>query len=207
MRKTIIWGVVGCAVGLMMACNNNQTVKGGEDKATQEKDIVYNEKIQNTFYGVTFGSSRDEVVTGFAKQGFYENHNSTNDRLSFEKKEGGRHGIAMNAFSFGGMNWTQLHVYLSNNQFYAIEFTSAYKTKESAMESFDKVLSTVSAKYHMFESPIDDTTSYKIYIGKTNNNQWVEIHCYSYESVSHKRWIGVTLAYGDDSFNAVSNEL
>ena len=194
------------AFGMMTACNN-QTASDGADIATQEKEIIYNDKIQNTFFDVPFGSSKEDVVTGFAKHGFYEDYYSTDDRLSFKKKDGGRHGITMNAFSFGGMNWRQLNVYLSNNQFNSIEFTAAHKTKESALENFDHVLSEVSAKYHLFESPLEDTTSYKRYIGLTKDDQWIIVHCYSYESVSHQRFIGVTLAYGDNNFNNVSDEL
>lgn len=207
MKNTLLLGTLICTIGLFVGCNNGQSVSDSAEKTTQEKEIVYNDRIQNTFFGVPFGSSKDDVVVGFAKHDFYEDYYSTNDRLSFKKKDGGPHGLTMNAFSFGGMNWRQLNVYLSNNQFYAIEFTSSHKTKESALESFENVLSEVSVKYNMFESPIDDTTSYKRYMGLTKENQWIVVHCYSYESVSHERYIGVTLAYGDNNFDNVSDEL
>lgn len=207
MKTKTLLGIIVCAVGITAACtNNNQSAIDSSETKTR-KIFEYNDKIQNTFFGVPFGSSKDEVVTGFAKHGFYEDYYSTNDRLSFKKKDGGRHGITMNAFSFGGMNWKQLNVYLSNNQFNSIEFTKGHKTKESALECFDYVLSEVSAKYHLFESPVDDTTSYKRYVGLTKDDQWIIVHCYSYESVSHERYIGVTLAYGDNNFDNVSDEL
>ncbi len=204
MNRTIIIGTLACIVGLMTACNNQKRTDGG-DKPTQE--IVYNDKIQNTFFGVPFGSSKDEVVAGFAKHDFYEDRYSTNDQLSFNKKDGGPFGLIMGRFSFGGINWSHLYVNMSNNQFYSIDFTNAHKTKESAMEQFESVMTAVSAKYQLFEDPIDDTTSYKRFAGVTKTNQWVLVSCYSYESVSNERYIGVSLAYGDNNFYNVSNEL
>lgn len=85
MRKTFIIGAVLCAFGLMTACNN-QTADDGADKATQENEIIYNDKIQNTFFGVPFGASKEGVVSAFEKQDFYEDRYSTDERLSFKKR-------------------------------------------------------------------------------------------------------------------------
>lgn len=207
MKKKTLLCVIICTIGIFVACNNNQTATDGGDKATPEREIVYNDKIQNTFFGVPFGASKEGVVSAFEKQDFYEDRYSTDERLSFKKKEGGPWGLTKGRFSFGGLNWSQLYVNLSNNQFYSIEFTSAHKTKESAMENFEGVLSAVSTKYHLFEDPIDDTTSYKRFAGVTKDNQWVIVSCYSYESVSNERYIGVSLTYGDNNFYNVSEEL
>lgn len=207
MRRIFIVGTIACVLGLMTACQNSQTTTDGEDTITPERDIAYNDKIQNNFFGVPFGATKDEVVSGFAKHDLYEDNYSTDSRLSFEKKTH-RHGMKVECFSFGGLNWELLYVNLANNHFNSIEFTNAFKTKEAALKDFDDVLSAVSSKYQLYEDPLDDTSSYKRFVGRAKyDERWVVVHCYSYESVSYQRWVGVTLAYGDNSIVSVSDEL
>lgn len=208
MKKVLIICMVTFAFGLMTACNNtnntNQTPT--EEGKETPQEIVYNDKIQNVFFGVSLGASKKEVVDGFLKQGFYENSYSTDSRLVFEKKSS-RYAIPAEFYSFGGMNWKFLNVYLSNDHFQSIEFANPHKTKTSALESFNQVLSAVSAKYNLYEKPSSDTSLYKRYIGETVDKQWVMVSCYSYESVSYERWYGVALVYGDNKFVDVSDEL
>lgn len=207
MKRTFIIESVACILCLMTACNNSQTTTDGGDKATPEREIVLNDKIQNTFFGVSFGATKDEVVSAFAEHDFYEDYYSTDSRLSFEKKTS-QHGLKVERFSFGGLNWELLYVNLANNHFKSIEFANAFRTKESALKSFDNVLSAVSSKYQLYEEPIDDTSSYKRFVGIAKyGGQWVIVHCYSYESVGYQRWVSVTLAYGDNSIISVSDEL
>ena len=82
MRKTFIIGAVLFAFGLMTACNN-QTADDGADKATQENEIIYNDKIQDTFFGVPFGSTGQEVIDGFSKAGLVISSSSTASTLFF----------------------------------------------------------------------------------------------------------------------------
>lgn len=205
-KKTLLCAII-CTTGIFVACNNSQTTTDGGDKATPEREIVLNDKIQNTFFGVSFGATKDEVVSAFAEHDFYEDYYSTDSRLSFEKKTS-QHGLKEGRFSFGGLNWKHLCVNLANNHFKSIEFTNAFRTKESALESFDYVLSVVSSKYQLYEEPMEDTSSYKRFVGRAKyGEQWVTVNCYSYESVGYQRWVGVTLAYGDNSIISVSDEL
>lgn len=205
MHRTFIIILIGCF--FLVSCKNGATQNNEEEnRSSKGQTVVYNEKIQNVFFGVSFGASKNEVVEGLAKHNLYENEYSTKTRLSFEPRAS-LYSLPKEFFSFGGMNWHLLYVNMTNNCFRSIEFMDAYKAKESAMEDFEIVLSKVSSKYQMYEEPLDDTTSYKRFIGKTNDNCWVLVHCFSYESVSHQRWIGVKLAYGDDKYNGVSDEL
>ena len=195
-------------VGLCVcSCKNAGTdnVKENTDQNTQEQKIVYNDKIQNVFFGVPLGATKAEVIEGFAKQSFRVGSYSTDSRLCFEKVD--NYGYKVKRYTFGDMDWDHLYVNISNNRFQSIEFQSAYKNKESAIDCFDGILSTVSKKYHMYEDPQADTTCYERYVGRTENNQWVILQCSSYESYAHDRWIGVCLAYGDNKYDDVSDEL
>lgn len=207
MRKTFIIGAVLCAFGLMTACNN-QRADDGADKATQENEIIYNDKIQDTFFGVPFGSTGQEVIDGFRKAGLVIDMSSSTASTLFFESSG-----YDSKFSFGGMSWDYLRAGFSGDgtkedgRFYTIQFCSSHKSKESAIKSFNYVLNTVKEKYVMYENPVSDTTTYERYVGQTMDNHFIMVVCYSYESFSHDRWIGVELIYGDNNYKKVSDEL
>ena len=206
MKKKILLVTTALIVLICItSCGNSQTNTDTEGNTT--KEIEYNDNIQNVFFGVHFGATRKEVIDGFAKNYFYENKYSTNDRLTFDKRDGCRYCSKMESYSFGGMNWSMIYVNITNNHFQSIEFANAFKTKKTALENFEDVLSVVSSKYKLYENPMNDTSCYKRYSGKTTDNKWVTVYCGSYESLSYERWVTVTLAYGDENFNEVSEEL
>ena len=208
-KKVLLYSVIISSM-ILNACNStsnsNQTSTETKDAELKTHEKVYNDKIQNVFFDVPLGASKEEVVEGFAKHGFYENSYSTDSRLSFEKKTS-KHALPSEFFSFGGMNWKFLNVYLSNNHFQSIEFTNPFKSKKSALEHYEDVLSPVSLKYNLYEKPSSDTSLYKRYCGETKDKQWIIVTCYSYESVTYDRWYGVSLVYGDDKYTNISDEL
>ena len=116
-------------------------------------------------------------------------------------------------FSFGGLAWDYLRAVFSgdgaknNGKFNAIQFCRAYKTKEAALRDFNSVMNALSQKYTLTSINSKDTSTYKLYIGQTRNNQIISVGCYSYESIVHERWIGIELSYSDNSYDKVSDEL
>ena len=200
--KYILIMVAICAN--MVSCKSKD---GESNTQVSEKDIAYNEKIQDTFFGVPFGSTGEEVEAGFKKTGFYTNSNRTASILFFEP-----YG-ADSKFSFGGLTWDYLRAQFSGDgirnggKFYSIQFCSAYKTKEAALSDFNSVMNALSNKYTLTKINPTDTSTYKIYVGQTRNNQVIYVVCRSYESYGHERWIGVELGYTDNNYNKVSDEL
>lgn len=200
--KYILIMVAICAN--MVSCKSKD---GESNTQVSEKDIAYNEKIQDTFFGVPFGSTGEEVEAGFKKTGLYINSNSTASTLVFNPYGAG------SKFSFGGLTWDYLRAQFSGDgirnggKFYSIQFCSAYKTKEAALSDFNSVMNALSNKYALTKKNPTDTSTYKIYVGQTRNNQVIYVICCSYESVGHERWIGVELGYTDNNYNKVSDEL
>ena len=180
----------------------------GSCKNTKEKEIVYNDKIQDTFFGATFGASKEDVVKAICNHSFaYQSSLFDEDtRQSFIKIDTNTH-TTVERFSFGNMLWEMLDVWYCNNLFHQIRFMNAHKSKESALRNFENVLSTVSSKYHLYEPSIDDTNTYRLFEGKTNEGLWVSISCFRYESISYDIYVGVDLSYGDNNYTSVSNEL
>lgn len=205
MRKNFIIGTLACVFGLMTACNNNQTATDGGDEATSEREIVYNDKIQDTFFGVPFGSTGEDVEAGFNKAGLHKTISSTAKVYFFEPYS--------SKFSFGGLTWDYLRTEFSGDgakndgKFYSIQFCSAYKTKEGALSDFNGVMNALSHKYTLTKIVPTDTSTYKMYVGQTINNQVIIVSCSSYESFGHERWIGIELNYSDYSYEKVSDEL
>lgn len=51
------------------------------------QEIVYSENIQNTFFGVKFGSSKEDVINAFEKKELYINKTSSSiENLNFLPK-------------------------------------------------------------------------------------------------------------------------
>lgn len=164
------------------------------------KEIAYNDTIQDTFYGVKFGASREEVIEAFQKQGLYlEKSISTNESLDFTPY--GKY------FSFGGMSWEFVRVELSNGKFCGIEFSFSPGNKESALEDYEGVLKQVSSKYNVAERPIEDENLYKKSGGRTKDGRYIVVVCHKSESIDGRMRYYVTLTYGNEKFKGVSNEL
>ena len=164
------------------------------------EEIAYNDTVQDTFYGVKFGASKEEVIKAFEEQGFYlDKRLSTNDFLSFYPY--GRY------FSFGGMGWQFVNVHLSNDKFCAIDFSFTPESKETALEDYDGVLEQISSKYNIAERPIEDENIYKKSGGCTKDGKYIVVVCYKEESVNGVMRNYVTLEYGNEKFQEVSDEL
>ena len=164
------------------------------------KEIAYNDTIQDTFYGVKFGASREEVIKAFPKQGLYLDKSvSTNEYLRFAP-----YG---SYFSFGGMSWQYVDVRLSNGKFWNIRFNLTPENKESALERYEGVLEQVSSKYNVAERPIEDENVYKKSAGCTKDGKYVTIVSRKGESVGGEMRYYLTLSYKDEKIKGVSNEL
>lgn len=182
----------------IFSCGNNNTKSNNESDKSQNDTIIYNDNIQDTFFGTSFGASKDTLIQNFNKHKLVINK-STNDWLSFYKYN--------SQIGFGGHNWDHLYVSFSNDKFYSIQFHHAHKDKASALDYYTGLLSSLSSKYNMTEITPSDTTIYKKSIGYSKSNKRVSISCQRYESVSYDIFQGVYLTYSDLTFYEVSNEL
>ena len=183
----------------MLSCGKAKEEKT-QEKKEPKKEIALNDDIQDTFYGVKFGASREEVINAFEKQGLYLNKSvSTNDFLQF-----GPHG---KYFGFGGTSWQFVNVYLSNGKFYCIFFGYTPENKETALEEYEGVLEQVSSKYNVAECPIEDENLYKKSVGRTKDGRYITVDCFKSESIGGRMRYYVTLMYGNEKFEGVSNEL
>ena len=153
-------------------------------------DTVWNESIQDEFFGVHFGATKKELLNNFAQHGIICNYNlSTNTSLSMVSNQG-------KYFSFGDINWNGVNVYFIKNKFNSIQFYCSFKDKQEAMHMYENLKSMLSQKYKFTEiPPSQDSTSYErtIALGK-NQNRMDLIYIHS-ESVGYEMWYYVFLYY------------
>lgn len=179
------------------------------DKKTNEltkttQDTLWNEHIQNVFFGVPFGATSQQVIDSFAKHDFILNKNiSTKTWLSFDYVKGKQ-------FSFGNLDWETLSVWLQNDKFSQIRFEEVeeIKDKDVAIDFFKSVVSELNRKYKLMKKEPSDTTCFGIYRGYGRDKKAIWIICKQSKSVSKETYIYTKLIYCDSTYAyAPSNEL
>ena len=195
--KKFIYCVL-CFAGVMMfmcSCNSKQT---------EEPKEVFNDSIQGTFFGVSFGADKEELINKFAERNLVPiKYLSTDDFLPF-------HPISSKRFTFGGLDWECLNVVLSNGKFYGIEFYNHLKDKAEAIEEGQSLLESISAKYKLAKEEPKDSTTYLIYRGKSIKEPEREVLVYvgRYEAIDETIYYETSLRYVDGKYEgAVSDEL
>ena len=172
-------------------------------KSEQTKE-AFNDSIQGTFFGVSFGADKDELVNKFAEKKLIPvTDMCTENFLAFLPIEGQR-------YTFGGLDWEILNVRLSDGKFYQISFYKAIKDKAEAIQDGQSLYNTISAKYNLAKEEPEDSTTYLIYRGKSKKESEREVVVYvsRYEAVDKTIYYGTFLLYIDRKFEAaVSEEL
>ena len=183
----------------ILSCDKAKEEKT-QGKKDSEKEYVYSENIQDTFFGVKFGESREEVIKAFEKEGLYlVERKSNKDNLWFYRSGGN--------IRFGGYNWDHVGAYLSNGKFYSIVFQYTPEYKETALNRFESVLSDLSEKYKMNEKPIEDTDTYKYYTADSKDGKIIIVSCYKGESSGGEIRYYVSLVYLDAALYKPNDEL
>ena len=183
----------------ILSCDKAKEEKT-QEKKDSEKEYVYSQNIQDTFFGVKFGASREEVIKAFKKEGLYlDNRESNKDLLWFEPYKGDIY--------FGGYKWKYVCACFSNGKFYYIYFQHTPEYKETALSQFESVLSALSSRYKMNENPITDTNTYKLYTAQSKDRKGMAVKCFKAESNGGQMRYYVNLEYVDAALYKPNDEL
>lgn len=168
----------------------------------EETEVEYNEKIQDTFFGVKFGANKEDVVNGFAKDSIILINENATEVLTFHKSW-------EDFINFGGLPWDFVNVHFDENKFYQIIFCYSLdlKNTEMTLNHFNEVLSIVSEKYVLYEMPIQNEKTYKDYRGFSKNGKLIMILCGEFENKKGKNVNYVYLSYADETFCSFIDEL
>lgn len=181
-------------VFLCAACLCSCNSKGdGYDAKGHKVDTIWNEKIQDTFFGVKFGADRQTVISKLEEQNFkLITSISTENRLNFYYR-GSKY------FTFSDMDWEILDLYVEGDKFYAISFMNYGDDKVSALSKYNNILEAVSNKYNMTDNTPADTTVYAVNEAFGKNSVNMGVYCYRDETVNKDIKIGVQLLYYKES--------
>ena len=188
-KKILI--LIVASLCLFSFTTNKETKQENENK--QQQEFIYSKNIQDTFFGVKFGASHEEVKKAFAEQGLYlSDINTREDKLAFVNRN--------KKISFGGGEWNYVIVSFSKGKFYLITFQYATKYKETALETFDAVLPSLSSKYNMNKQPIEDENIYKDYRANSKDGKLVFLYCHRAESSRGEMRYYTNLEYSDCNY-------
>lgn len=182
MKKAfLLLGIVIAA--FFLSCNGHST-KGEKSSV----DTIWNENVQDIFFGVSFGESKETLIETFKKEGFVANSAiSTEEYVHFFPTKS-------RYYSFGGCNWEMLDITFSNDKFVGITFMNSSKDKVAAIPQYEHLKKLLTNKYKETIVGKEDTTVYghTVIFGKNTN---AEATCFRYESISKHILIGVSLTY------------
>lgn len=172
---------------VVASCSNNkQTSSKGE-----ELDTVWNEKVQDIFYGLRLGDSLDvnTIVATLESYGFWFNEKySSEDCLNFRSRQS-------QYFSFGGLGFEMLDIFRNDGILTGVRFVNSSKDKASSLKVYSGIKNTMDSKYSPTSIISNDTTVYAMtrYYGK--NKVCAVVSCFRYESVGKEILIGTQLKY------------
>lgn len=199
-RLFFIIAIIALIIG-GTACKGIGNKNTSSDDSTKV-DTLWNAKVQDTFFDTKFGASREEVINNFAKHGFTLNKSISNDTwLVFDYNKS-------KYYTFGGIQWEILDVWLTDGKFSEIRFYAPQKDKAAVISRYEKIADELSKKYKLTNIEPEDTITYgikKVFCKSGINSQ---IRCYRYESVGKEILYTAELRYGDTNIeNKVSDEL
>lgn len=177
---------------VLISCNNSN-----------DRVVVINENMQDKFFDVSFGTSKDTLINVLEKEGFcLDKNNSTEYCLNFSYPQS-------KYYSFGGYGWEMLTTYISNDKFVGIRFMNCSEDKKSAMDLYEKLNKSLSKKYEATTTENNDTTVYGLscFYGKEVE---ASAACFRYESIAKQILIGITLEYKsikEEYLNSAEEEL
>lgn len=189
--------IVVCLLANFSCGNHSKT-----EDAQKEIDTIWNEKVQDTFFGATFGDSVPKVIDQLSANGFYLQKDISSESLLHFRARQGKY------FTFGNMTWEMLDIGAENGIFNYIRFVNASEDKTSALSAYNSLKNTIAAKYELTRPTIQDTTLYAASLIFGKNQTSASVSCYRYETISNTIMIGVELGYSSDKeFTSVSDDL
>lgn len=182
MKKAfLLLGIIIAA--FILSCNGNST-KGEKSSV----DTIWNENVQDKFFGVSFGESKETLIETFKKEGFVADLAiSTEEIVHFSPTKS-------KYYSFGGCNWEMLDITFSNDKFVGIRFMNSSKDRAEAMSQYEQLKKLVTNKYKETILEKKDTTVYGL-TAIFSKDTYADAACFRYESISKNILIGVRLEY------------
>lgn len=163
----------------------------------EHPEETLNDNIPGTFFDVSFGANKDDLIRHFGEHGFHIIENqSTGKLLHFSPRNG--------SYSYEGMRWGHLMAEMSEDSFCSIEFYRVFKDKAEAISYGNSLLNAVSGKYRLAEAERKNKSIYILYGGESKNEpgRKMVVFVERYESFDKSILYRTGLAYCDGTYMA-----
>ena len=195
------------ALLVVVLLSHFSSCKKGENILSNEKNLIdtlWNDQVQNTFYDITFGASKSDVIENIMKHDFViQDFSETDTEFRFYPKYN-------KSFLFGGLCWMWINTdFDDNGNLWLIQFSKSFKDKTYALEQYESIKSMIEKKYLLTEIERKDSTLYAADAAFCKKGNTALIYCKRYESLNHEIMYEVALAYLDRTIrkSEVSDEL
>lgn len=196
--KNKVFILICLLVGIAFnSCNCNKTTSSKE-----QLDTVWNEKVQDTFYGLVLGNTIPlaVIVKTLENQGFYyQRQYSSEENLCFRAQQS-------RYFTFGGLTWEMLNIERHGDVLNSVCFMNSSIDKASSLGIYNNIKAAVEAKYSPSTIITTDTTVYArtYYLGR--NRVCATLSCFRYETIGRKIMIGTSLVYWTKKGKKAAND-
>lgn len=185
--KKILFLISMFGLFVVASCNSNKQTNSNGEKL----DMVWNEKVQDTFYVLRLDDSLDvnTIVATLESHGFWFNERySSEDCLRFRSQQS-------EYFTFGGLGFEMLDIFRNDGILTGVRFMNSSKDKSSSLHVYSGIKNTMDSKCSPTSVTLNDTTVYAVtrYYGK--NKVCATVSCFRYESVGKEILIGTKLEY------------
>lgn len=224
-KQEKIWNI-GCCILIVLAIvaflkfcndkprkrvnhNNREHIDTAQHSVGREHilDTAWNEKIQDTFFGVTFSEYKRPTIKKFEKKGFFQ------DTLLSSRKEIVLKKKSYNTFAFENHSWEYLIVTFVEGEFSDISFCKEFGCKDEAIKDFEKLKTSIKKKYHLVEICYIEESCYLLMVGCGRNKINIGISYQKYETMknpldkdgSEERYV-VSLEYWSEEIEEEDND-
>ena len=190
MKKTFYFVSILFISMVLFSTSCNNKVKSNTTQSSKPKvDTLWNDRVQDTFFGATLGDDISVVKENFVKHELYLLKDVSTDELLHYLPTGRRF------FSFGGEIWTNIDVFVDNGRFRGVRLMNVSNDKASALDLYNNLKDTVGKKYKLTQSELPDSTFYAKNVIYGKNDALAVIYCKRFETMKFNIRIGVFLEY------------
>lgn len=185
MRKILFILLTTISFTFLYSCKgNNQTSKDNE-----ALDTVWNDKVQDTFYGVRFSEPIQNIKSALNANGLLldvlRSQDSPYDCYRTRYEE---------LFDFGGIGWQ--FIFIDKGEFFSsITFAIPFPNKESAKTRFLKMIEYLKERYKFTDAKNSDSDKFQEMLMCGENGVVGHIYWAEVENPNQKPFYMVALTY------------
>ena len=193
-RLVAIWFLF--AAMILVSCDSKTALNSSDEK---KLDTLWNEDVQNSFFGISFGASQGEAKESLKRNRLLVQEINDNCIQCFP--------VMSDQISYGGISWEYFFAHFCNGKLYMVVFQSAFSEKEEAIEQYTYARKQMSAKYKVMDVPLRDSTEIARSGIYSKTSRKAGIVCDAGYSDNHVFYYYTELVYVDKEYDKTTEQL